>query len=155
MQDSSSPFRPGSRDTIGEKTGADNATGPSASTGSLPEGTIERRRMRRVQISMPVTVSGQSDNQNFKETAYTVAVNAYGGSVYMAAKVKRMQEIRVRNPRTDEELLCRVVLVGKKEGSCALVGFEFLEPAPRFWRIAFPPEDWNPAERKRPQTLQR
>jgi len=23
-------------------------------------------------------------------------------------------------------------------------------PAPRFWRITFPPEDWNPADRKLP-----
>jgi len=23
------------------------------------------------------------------------------------------------------------------------VGIEFLEPSPRFWRIAFPPEDWS------------
>jgi hypothetical protein len=24
------------------------------------------------------------------------------------------------------------------------VGIEFDEPAPRFWRVAFPPEDWSP-----------
>jgi len=23
------------------------------------------------------------------------------------------------------------------------VAVEFLEPSPRFWRIAFPPEDWS------------
>ena len=29
---------------------------------------------------------------------------------------------------------------------------EFMDhPSPRFWGIAFPPEDWNPAERKRAQ----
>ena len=29
---------------------------------------------------------------------------------------------------------------------------EFMDhPSPRFWGIAFPPEDWNPAERKRSQ----
>jgi hypothetical protein len=24
------------------------------------------------------------------------------------------------------------------------VGIEFLGPAPRLWRVAFPPEDWSP-----------
>ena len=28
---------------------------------------------------------------------------------------------------------------------------EFMDSSPRFWGIAFPSEDWNPAERKRSQ----
>ncbi|MGB9245348.1 MAG: hypothetical protein WCC03_18525 [Candidatus Acidiferrales bacterium] len=31
---------------------------------------------------------------------------------------------------------------------------EFSEPAPRFWRITFPPEDWNPTDRKLPTAPQ-
>jgi hypothetical protein len=34
------------------------------------------------------------------------------------------------------------------------VGLEFSEPVPRFWRITFPPEDWNPADRKLPTAPQ-
>jgi hypothetical protein len=36
-----------------------------------------------------------------------------------------------------------VVDAGSKSDGKTEVGIEFLEPAPRFWHIAFPPEDWN------------
>jgi hypothetical protein len=36
------------------------------------------------------------------------------------------------------------------ESEKAELGIEFLEPQPRFWGIAFPPEDWSRAERKMP-----
>ena len=26
------------------------------------------------------------------------------------------------------------------------VGVEFLKPAPKFWRISFPPDDWTPKD---------
>jgi len=51
------------------------------------------------------------------------------------------------NPKTAEELPSTVTFIGLKEGSKAEVGVEFAEPSPLFWRIAFPPPDWDSAER--------
>jgi len=36
-----------------------------------------------------------------------------------------------------------VVEIGESHSGKSEVGIEFLEPSPRFWRIAFPPEDWS------------
>jgi len=54
------------------------------------------------------------------------------------------------NKKTGREAQCRLVHqkrigIGQYE-----LGIEFIIPQPRFWGIAFPPEDWSRAERKIP-----
>jgi hypothetical protein len=60
------------------------------------------------------------------------------------------QKACLLNPVTREEVTCTVNFVGKKEGEQMEVGLEFNQPSPLFWRIHFPPEDWNPDDRKLP-----
>jgi hypothetical protein len=67
----------------------------------------------------------------------------------MANPVARGEEISLVNKKTVEELPCTVTFVGQKDGGKTEIGVEFTEPSPLFWRIAFPPEDWDPSERKR------
>ncbi|HXX43432.1 MAG TPA: PilZ domain-containing protein [Candidatus Acidoferrales bacterium] len=110
----------------------------------------ERRRSQRVNIAMPVLVRGKRGGQPFEEQALTISVNAHGCMVRLSTPVTRMQEIAIVNVKTAEELPCKVTFLGQKEGGKTEVGFEFTEPSPVFWRIAFPPEDWDPSERKRP-----
>lgn len=120
---------------------------------SIPSATAEsadRRRSHRVNITMPILVRGKVNGQNFQEETATVSVNAHGGMVRLAAKVVRTQQVSLVNPKTTEEMPCRVIFVGQKENGKTEVGIEFVEPSPLFWRIAFPPEDWDPSERKRP-----
>jgi len=109
----------------------------------------DRRRSHRVNIAMPVIVRGKKAGQPFEEQAYTISVNAHGCMFRMATPVSRMQEVSIVNHKTAEELPCKVTFLGQKEGGKTEVGVEFVEPSPLFWRIAFPPEDWDPAERKR------
>jgi hypothetical protein len=113
------------------------------------ESSSERRRTQRVQIAMPVIVRGKTGTQNFEEDTYTVAVNANGCMVKMTNRVARAQQIAIVNPKTAEELPCTVSFIGQKDAGKMEVGIEFSEPSPLFWRIAFPPEDWDPSERKR------
>jgi hypothetical protein len=113
------------------------------------EGSAERRRTQRVQIAMPVIVRGKTETQSFEEETYTVAVNANGCMVKMTNKLVRAQQIAIVNPKTAEELPCTVSFIGQKDAGKMEVGIEFSEPSPLFWRIAFPPEDWDPSERKR------
>lgn len=110
----------------------------------------ERRRSQRVNITMRVLVRGKVGGQSFEEESQTTSVNAHGGMIRLAAKVTRSQQISLINPRTTEEMPCTVMFLGQKENGKTEVGVEFIEPSPLFWRIAFPPEDWDPAERKRP-----
>ncbi len=74
----------------------------------------------------------------------TAIVNAHGALILLGAKVSSGQLLAVKNPRTNEELACRVVFIGPSQLSKTEIGVEFLKPAPKFWRIDFPPEDWTP-----------
>lgn len=118
---------------------------PSASG----DGSTDRRRTHRIQISMPVIVRGKSGNQSFEEKTQTVSVNANGCMVRLEARVARAQHVSIINPKTVEELDCSVTFIGQKEDTKTEIGLEFMEASPLFWRIAFPPEDWDPTERKR------
>ena len=93
---------------------------------------------------MAVTVrsEGGPKNTSFEEQTQTVVVNLHGALIVLAAKVTIGQMLRVTNRKTNEEQMCRVVSVAPAPGSKPQVGIEFLKPAPDFWRISFPPEDW-------------
>jgi hypothetical protein len=109
----------------------------------------ERRRSHRVNIAMPVLVRGKKGTHAFEEEALTISVSAHGCMVRMTNQVTRGQEVAIVNKKTAEELPCTVTFLGQRDGGKTEVGVEFAEPSPLFWRIAFPPEDWDPSERKR------
>ena len=125
-----------------------DAKPPLAGPGT--ESPTERRRTHRIQIMMPVIVRGKNGNHPFQEETHTLSVNANGCMVRMQTHVVRTQHVSLLNPKTAEELPCTVSFLGQKHGTRIEVGLEFVEASPLFWRIAFPPEDWDPAERKRP-----
>ncbi|HEX5425662.1 MAG TPA: PilZ domain-containing protein [Candidatus Acidoferrales bacterium] len=116
---------------------------------SGPDNSSERRRTHRLQITMPVIVRGGTGTHAFEEETRTVSVNANGCMVYLAAQLTRSQQVSIVNPKTAEELPCRVTFIGQRDSNKLEVGLEFSEASPLFWRIAFPPEDWDPSERKR------
>ncbi len=117
--------------------------------GSAADSGADKRRTQRVQIAMPVIVRGKSGTQNFDETTNTVTVNAHGGMLLLQARVGRGDKVMILNPKTTEEMPCTVVFIGQREGTRTQVGVEFAEPSRIFWRINFPPEDWNPSQRKK------
>lgn len=116
------------------------------------ENSAERRRSHRVCVSMPVVVRGKTGQLPFTEQTHTVSVNAHGCMVGLTEKVVRGQELAMVNPTTVEEVPCTVTFVGQKEHGKNEVGLEFIEASPLFWRMNFPSEDWDPAERKRHST---
>ena len=126
---------------------ADAKPNPGTTADAL---NAERRRTQRVQIAMPVIVRNKEAKAGFEEKTHTVSVNANGCLVKLQAQVSRTQRVFLVNPQTTEELPCTVMFIGKKDGGKFEVGLEFAEASPIFWRISFPPEDWDPAERKRP-----
>jgi hypothetical protein len=103
---------------------------------------------------MGLLIRGASGGANFEEDAKTIAVSAHGCMVRLAAKVARGQHVRIVNKVTAEELACTVTYIGQSDGAKVEVGIEFAEPSPVFWRIAFPPENWDPSERKRATATQ-
>jgi hypothetical protein len=111
------------------------------------------RRTQRVHILMAVLVRGTSGGKPFEEETKTTTVNAHGGLISLATPVTRGQHVSIVNPKTAEEVECRVAFISENKGSKTEVGLEFTEASPLFWRIGFPPEDWvDSMERKRPGT---
>jgi hypothetical protein len=114
---------------------------------SDPDGPeSNRRRSQRVMLSVAITVRSDGPNA-FEEETQTLIVNAHGALIALGAKVKNGQTLWVKNQSTHEEQACKVVFLGQPSDLKTQVGIEFTGRCPGFWRIAFPPEDWNVPER--------
>jgi len=122
----------------------------------MAESKIARNRTTRVHIAISVFVYGNNeDGQPFKEITQTMVVNANGCLAEMATRVVRDQPLLLTNLKTNEEIACTVVTLGNIVNGKTEVGLRFAQPSPRFWGIGFPPEDWDPASRKRPMPPKR
>ena len=125
--------------------GRDSAPGPTT------PGYGKLRRTQRVHILMAVLVRGTSAGKPFQEETKTTTVNAHGCLISLGTPVTRGQKVSIVNPKTAEEVECKVAFISETKGSKTEVGLEFTEASPLFWRIGFPPEDWvDSMERKRP-----
>jgi hypothetical protein len=120
---------------------------PIANSTSAP---AVKRRTQRVQIAMPVRVSGGMGKDAFDELSETATVSAHGCLLRLKGIVARLDELLVVNPATQQEVIGTVVFLGEDKSPPREVGIEFAVPSPRFWGITFPPTDWDPSERKLP-----
>jgi hypothetical protein len=106
---------------------------------------LPRRRSQRIFMSVNVRVRGKDANgKTFEEQTETVAVNAHGALVLLDVPVEVGQRLNIWHRSTQEATDSGVVFVGAKQAGKIQVGLQFLEPSPRFWRVAFPPDDWTP-----------
>jgi PilZ domain len=112
--------------------------------------STNRRRSQRVTIGIPVTISGGAGSLGFSQLTATVTVSPNGCLVLLDAPVVRSQELLVTCPGTQQKALGTVAYIGSDTSKIREVGIEFLEPSPTFWKITFPPENWDPSERKLP-----
>jgi len=104
-----------------------------------------RRRSQRVLLRIPIQVMARGPDQvHVCEGTHTVVVSAHGGLIYLDLPVTLGQVIVVKNPETGEEQACRVAFRNKNADGKTEVGLEFVQPAPHFWRVSFPPSDWAP-----------
>lgn len=102
-------------------------------------------------IDMPVEVVGKNVNgKSFRQETRTTVVNAYGGHLTLSTTAEIEPSILLINKKTGTEAQCRVVHQKRIGSGKYELGIEFVAPQPRFWGIAFPPEDWSRAERKLP-----
>jgi hypothetical protein len=105
--------------------------------------SISQRRSQRLLLRIHVVAerrAGQPDTKS--EPTETLAVNAHGALILLTPPVEEIEQILIKNARTNEEQMCRVVYLGLTEAGRLQVGVEFITPAPNFWRVSFPPEDW-------------
>ena len=102
-------------------------------------------------IDIPVTVFGRdSDGKIFEEKTKTAAVSAHGGLVVLKTDIDPQEPVLLVNTGIGTEVQCRIVHRKEIEEGRLEISLAFLSPVPKFWGITFPPEDWNPADRKKP-----
>jgi hypothetical protein len=112
-----------------------------------------KRRSSRVFIKLPIQVAGKdSDGRSFRETAETIVVNAHGCLLMLKHNVSMDGMLQLNNPETQEDQETRVVFLGSPTDRGVRVGVEFLQPAPRFWGVEFPPTDWRAATTPSPSS---
>src|SRR5438309_5069165 len=117
--------------------------------------SVPIKRNQRLHLELPVFVYSRSTDQGpepLHEMARSVVVYSRGGVLVLGATVKLGQELLLVNPRSEVQAACRVAGF---EPCPPMVRLEFTHPVPRFWGVAFPPEDGDPAERKVPRVPRR
>ncbi len=115
-----------------------------SSTEAPPKKGTPKRRSQRVRLSIRVLVSGiRPSGHSFSEEVHTVVVSAHGALIVAAELLHVGQLLTLRHLISKEEQMCRVIQIETPEATNPEVAIEFLQPAPRFWRVAFPPDDWT------------
>ncbi len=116
-----------------------------AQVSNTPTRTGARRRSQRVLMQVPVRIRGKSaQGVDFEEFTETLAINAHGALILLTARLTSGAVVHMKHNKTEEEQECHVAFLGPVRGGKAEIGLEFTAPRPTFWRVAFPPEDWNP-----------
>jgi hypothetical protein len=114
----------------------------------------QRRRSQRIFLNVGVTIQGTGANgEPINEESRTLVVSAHGALLALQSPVALGQVLTVHHNKTEEELFCRVARIQQGNAEKTEIGIEFLQPSPRFWRVAFPPADWKPAELEAAQTF--
>ena len=102
------------------------------------------RRSQRIELNVPVVLHRPpKEGPQFYERTQTLVVNAHGALMVLGEKVPPKQRLLMQNIDSGEQKECRVVYVEKELTGPTKVAVEFTRPAPSFWRIAYPPDDWT------------
>jgi hypothetical protein len=105
---------------------------------------VARRRSQRVLMQVGVRIRGENaQGTSFEEETETLAINAHGALILLHVRVTSGSKVHMKHKRTEEEQECHVVFLGPVRDGKSEIGLEFTSPRPAFWRVAFPPEDWN------------
>ncbi|MBS1839586.1 MAG: PilZ domain-containing protein [Acidobacteria bacterium] len=108
-----------------------------------PDEGANRRRSERVMLRMSIVVETETvQHEKMREETHTLVVNAHGGLLKLEMEVLAGQPLRLLN-KAGMVAPARVVRVENPPGGYTAVAFEFDEPMPKFWPVAFPPEDWE------------
>lgn len=102
------------------------------------------KRTQRVQIAIPVSLH----DGNTKEDTTTLLVNARGALLNLRMATEVGQRFELVHKASGSAISCSVVSRHETKDGQIHVGIAFDSPSPRYWGLSFPPEDWNPADRK-------
>ena len=106
----------------------------------------ERRRSQRVLLRIRANVHVNLKGAQATLEVRTLSVNPFGAMIISAENLPPQTRLVLENTVTREKVACRVVRSAKEMPEGFHVPIEFDSPAPKFWMIDFPPDDWRPHE---------
>jgi hypothetical protein len=107
-------------------------------------GGLNKRRSDRVVLRVPIVLSmGMPDGMIVREEVFTKVVNAHGGLLIAETEIMAGRKIVLTNPKIKLERQCRVVRCERANSHEFAIAFEFVQPSPNFWPVAFPPANWE------------
>lgn len=104
----------------------------------------ERRRCQRVLLRIRANVHVNLRGAQATLEVRTLSVNPFGAMIISAENLSSQTRLVLENTVTREKVACRVVRSAKEMPEGFHVPIEFDAPAPKFWMIDFPPDDWRP-----------
>jgi hypothetical protein len=119
---------------------------PQADTGPQLLPGEERRRSQRVMIRIPVTLELMVAGKKVTVRAGTASVNDHGAMLVCTRNFPLDTKFDMINDRTEQKQTCRVTRAATENQQGYLIPVEFVEPAPGFWHISFPPPGWKPVD---------
>jgi hypothetical protein len=106
----------------------------------------ERRRSQRVMIRIPVTLEVMVAGKKVTVHAGTASVNDHGAMLLCTKSFPVDTLLDMINDRTAQKQTCRITRTATENQQGYLIPIEFLDPAPGFWHISFPPPGWKPLD---------
>ena len=76
----------------------------------------------------------------------TLSVNNHGAMIILKQGLLPDTRFVLEHSGTRERVACKVVRPSREMPDGFQIPIEFDSPAPNFWRIAFPPNDWRPLD---------
>jgi hypothetical protein len=110
---------------------------------TTPPNVANQRRSERVMLQMAVVVLAETrDRKPVREDARTLVVNAHGGLLKLEMELLTGQPLTLVHEKSGKREQAHVVRVEQPSPDYFAVAFEFERPAPNFWPVVFPPDDW-------------
>jgi hypothetical protein len=104
------------------------------------------RRSQRVLLRMRAQVHVALEGKATTFNVQTLNVNPHGALVVMDKCLAFGTRLVLENLSTREKVACKVTRQPRESAEGYQVPVEFDSPAPKFWRIVFPPADWRPED---------
>ncbi len=104
----------------------------------------ERRRGRRVLLRIRANVHVMLKGREEMLEVTTLSVNPAGAMLVCPKNLTPQTEFVLEHAATKQTIPCLVVSAAKQVPDGFHVPISFDAPAPNFWKIDFPPEDWKP-----------
>jgi hypothetical protein len=106
----------------------------------------DRRRSQRVLLRVRASLYVALNGKHTAFETVTLSVNNHGAMIVLKQGLPPDTRFVLEHSGTRERVACKVVRPSREMPDGFQIPIEFDSPAPNFWRITFPPDDWRPLD---------